>query len=193
MKGMGANGLVIIRRATADDVPALSALIDGFAKGHPAEALTRSVDRLREAFFGSQPVGHVLLAEKGGIAVGFGAWRRTYDVYWSMFGGEVIGLYVSPSHRRLGTAVSIAAVMCAEIREHGGQFLQASYGSKFASMYERVGVGRDERACHVSARAFEALAGAAGKPAREIIRGLPDKGWNFEESAADERPATPPD
>ena len=124
-------------------------------------------------------MAQVLLAEKNQTAIGFGAWRLTYDVYWSMFGGEAIGLYVSPSHRFLGIPVCIVAAMCAEIREHGGHFIQTSYGEPLASLYERVGVGRPERACHVSARAFEQLAAAAGAPARDIIRALPDKALNY--------------
>lgn len=170
---------LIVRRAAADDAQVLAALIDGFAKGHPAENHTRSIDRMRNAFFGSQPLAHVLLAEKSGVVVGFGAWRKTYDVFWSMYGGDGVGLYVSPSHRGLGVALCIVAAMCAEIREGGGQFLQTSYDPDLASLYERVAVGRPERACHVSARAFEDLAALAGKSVREILRALPGKTLNY--------------
>ena len=55
---------LVVRRATADDIPVLAQLIDGFAKGHPAEGHTRSVEMLRDALFGRQPIAHVLLAEK---------------------------------------------------------------------------------------------------------------------------------
>ena len=169
---------LIVRRATANDVPALSALIDGFAKGHPAEHYARSAERMREAFFGDQAVAQVLLAERLGTPIGFGAWRKTYDVFWSMYGGDGIGLYVRPSKRGSGVALCIIAAICAEIRAQGGRFLQTSYDPDLAGLYERVGVGRAERACHVSALAFETLAGAAGGSAREIIRALPDKKLN---------------
>jgi hypothetical protein len=178
---------LIVRRATPNDIAVLAALIDGFAKGHPAERHARSVDRMQGAFFGNQPVAHVLLAEKKGTAIGFGAWRKTYDVFWSMYGGEGIGLYVSPSHRGFGTAVCIIAAICAEIREEGGHFLQTSYAPELAPLYERVGVGRPERACHVSALAFETLAAAAGTSARDIIRALPDKALNYIPLDADPR------
>jgi hypothetical protein len=79
---------VIVRRATANDIPALALLIDGFAKGHPAEHHLRSAERMREAFFGNQAVAQVLLAERQTIPIGFGAWRKTYDVFWSMYGGS---------------------------------------------------------------------------------------------------------
>jgi len=134
---------------------------------------------MKDAYFGSRPVGHVLLAEKNGAAIGFGAWRKTYDPYWSMFGGEGIGLYVIPPRRGLGVALQIIAAICADIREQGGQFLQTSYGAALAPLYERVGVGSAERSCHVSARAFEILASAAGMPVRDMIRVLPDKALNY--------------
>jgi hypothetical protein len=172
-------GDLIVRRATPEDVAEVAVLIDGFAKGHPAEHHARSVDRMRDAFFGNQPVGNVLLAEKNGTAIGFGAWRKTYDVFWSVYGGVGLGLYVVPSHRGLGVSLCIIAAICAEIRNQGGCFLEASYDPMIASLYERIGVGRIERACHVSALAFETLAAAAGTPARAIVRALPDKTLNY--------------
>jgi hypothetical protein len=72
---------LIVRRATPDDIAVLATLIDGFAKGHPAERHVRSLDRLRDAFFGNQPVAHALLAEKNATVVGFGAWRKAYDFF----------------------------------------------------------------------------------------------------------------
>jgi len=170
---------LIVRRATTHDVAVLAALIDEFAKGHPAEGHVRSVDRLRDAFFGNQPMAHVLLAEKNATVVGFGVWRKAFDLFWSMYGGDGLGLYVIPSHRGRGVAVCIVAAMCAEIRGQGGHFLQTSYDAIYGSLYERVGVGRPERACHVSALAFDRLAALAGKSAREIVRALPDKTLNY--------------
>jgi len=176
---MGIMNDLIVRRADADDVPVLAALIDAFAKGHPAEGHVRSIDRRRDVFFGSQAMAHGLLAEKNGTAVGFGAWRKAYDFFWSMYGGEGLGLYVAPSHRGIGVAACIVAAMCAEIRRDGGHFLQTSYDADLAPLYERVGVGRPERACHVSGLAFERMAAVAGRSAREVARSLPDKSLNY--------------
>jgi len=170
---------LVIRRATADDITVLAALIEGFASGHPAQDHPRSIDRMREAFFGHEPLGCVLLAENKRTALGFAIWRKTYDVFWSMYGGDGLGLYVGPSHRGFGIALCLIAAMCLDIQQQGGQFVQTTYNPELAPLYERVGVGRVEHACHVSAAAFERLAALAGKPAREIIRGLPDKTLNF--------------
>jgi GNAT superfamily N-acetyltransferase len=170
---------LIVRRATPGDLAVLAALIDGFAKGHPAEHCVRSQDNLRDVLFGDQPIAYALLAEKKAAVVGFGAWRKAYDLFWSRYGGDALGLYVLPCHRGRGVAVCIIAAICAEIREEGGQFLQASYEPTLAEFYERVGVGRSERACHVSAAAFDRLAGSAGRSPREIVRVLPDKALNY--------------
>ena len=169
---------VIVRPANPDDLGPLAALIDGFAKGHPAESCPRRIDTLRTALFSEHPVAHVLLAETGSTVIGFGAWRKTYDMFWSLFGGDGLGLYVVPSHRGRGVAVCIVAAICDGIRKQGGVFLQTSYDPALAPFYERVAVGRPERACHVSARAFAQLANLAGRPTREIIRGLPGKALN---------------
>ena len=179
---------LIVRRATADDVPVLAALIDGFAKGHPAEGRVRSAELLRDALFGSQPIANVLLAEKNGIAIGFGAWRKAYDLFWSMYGGDGLGLYVIPAQRGFGVGLRIVAAICADIRQHGGQFLQASYDAELSPLYERVAVGRPERACHISALAFERLAAVAGRSARDIIHALPEKSLNFVPANADGTP-----
>jgi N-acetylglutamate synthase-like GNAT family acetyltransferase len=169
---------LVVRRATADDVPALAALIDGFARGHPAESHVRSAEMLRDALFGDHPIARILLAEKKRTAVGFGAWRKAYDLFWSMYGGDGLGLYVSPGQRGFGVGLCIVAAICADIREHGGKFLEASYDAELSSLYERVAVGRPQRACHVSALAFERLAAVAGRSARDIIGVLPEKSLN---------------
>lgn len=177
---------LVVRHATTDDLPALAVLIDGFAKGHPAEGHARSTEKLREALFGSQPIAQVLLAEKNATAIGFGAWRKAYDLFWSMYGGDGLGLYVIPAHRGFGVGLCIVAAMCTEIREDGGQFLRASYDADLAAFYERVAVGRSERACHVSALAFARLAAVAGRSSRDIIRALPEKSLNYVPATAAE-------
>ena len=104
---------------------------------------------------------------------------KAYDLFWSMYGGDGLGLYVIPAERGFGVGLCIVAAICADIREHGGQFLQASYDAELSPLYERVAVGRPERACHVSALAFERLAAVAGSSARDIIRALPEKSLNY--------------
>jgi N-acetylglutamate synthase-like GNAT family acetyltransferase len=159
-----------IRTATIDDAETLAALIEGFAKNHPGATHPRSIEAMTEAYLGHDPVSRVLLAERNGAAIAFGAWRKTYDPYWSCFGGEVMALYVEPVWRGRGVALSLVAAIAAEVRACGGRFLQGNYGDTVAPLYERMAVGRDERACHLSAEDFETIAVAAGSSPREILR-----------------------
>ncbi len=159
-----------IRAATINDAETLAALIEGFAQNHPAATHPRSVAAMTEAYLGQDPTSLVLLAERNSAAIAFGAWRKTYDPYWSLFGGEVMALYVEPQWRGRGVALSLVARIAAEIRACGGRFLQGNYGDTVAQLYERIAIGRDERACHLSAGGFETIAAAAGRSPREILR-----------------------
>jgi predicted kinase/GNAT superfamily N-acetyltransferase len=159
-----------IRAATLDDVATMATLLDGFAQNHPAAAHPRSIEAMTDAYLGHDPISRVLLAERNGVAVALGAWRKTYDPYWSLFGGEVMALYVEPAWRGHGLALSLVAAIAAEVQAYGGRFLQGNYGGTVAPLYERMVVGRDERACHLSAQDFETLATAAGHSPREILK-----------------------
>jgi GNAT superfamily N-acetyltransferase len=165
--------------AAINDVEKLAALIDGFAQNHPAATHPRSVEAMTEAYFGEAAISRVLLAERDGAVIGFGAWRKTYDPYWSFFGGEVMALYVEPAWRGHGVALSLVAAIAAEIRAYGGRFLQGNYGDSVAPLYERMAVGRDERACHLSAEGFETIAEAAGNSPREILRRWREAGQRY--------------
>ena len=81
-----------------------------------------------------------------------------------------MALYVEPAWRGRGMALSLVAAIAAEVRAYGGRFLQGNYGDTVAPLYERMAVGRDERACHLSAKDFEMIATAAESSPREILR-----------------------
>ena len=103
-------------------------MVDDFVKGHPAEKHTRSRSALREAYFGSAPVANLIVAVRAGRVIGMGQWTRIYDMFWSMFGGNVEWLYVRPERRRSGVVLAIVAEICAEVRLAGGQFLHGGGG-----------------------------------------------------------------
>jgi GNAT superfamily N-acetyltransferase len=171
---------VRIRRATSVDVDVVQALINEYAIGHPAERHPRPLSAIHAAYFGKRPASYILIAENRGTPVGFGAWRRIFDMFWAMCGGEMDGLYVSPSQRGRGIAASIIAAVCADIRREGGTFLRATYTENVGRLYERVAIGLTQRECHLSASAFQAVADLEGCGPREIIRCLPSKALNYE-------------
>lgn len=170
-----------IRAATISDSVILAELIDAFTVGHPSEAHPRSLDRMQEAYFGSQPLSKFVLAHDGREVVGFAGWSRVYDMFWSIFGGVSVGLFVRPEYRGRGVAACLVASVCQGIRTEGGGFLRATYDDNLSRFYERVAVGRPIRECHLSAQAFSAVADLADRSPREIVRSLPSRELNYVE------------
>lgn len=152
-------------------------MIADFVKGHKAEHHPRSPENLRAAYFGDQTVAHLLVAEDHERVIGMIQWSRFYDQFWSMFGVRGEWLYVRPDARGIG----IAAVLVAEIaeicdlgRREGAAFLHAgAISDDIARLYARVAIGGPSYECFVSGEAFHVFADLAGRPVREIVRGLP--------------------
>ena len=72
----------------------------------------------------------------------------------------------------------MVAEICSQVRKAGGDFLYGGGGDEVEPLYERVAIGWPTNSCHVSAEAFQVLADLAGKPPREIVRGLPKRELN---------------
>jgi len=167
-----------IRLARETDMGDLEDMVNDFVKGHAAEKHTRSRSALREAYFGDTPVANLVVAVRDGRVIGMGQWTRIYDMFWSMYGGNVEWLYVRPEHRGSGVVVAIVAEICAEVRQAGGEFLYGGGGDDVERLYERVALGYPTHACHLSAEAFQIFADLAGLNPREIVRGLPNPELN---------------
>jgi GNAT superfamily N-acetyltransferase len=171
--------MITVRPATEADLEALSALVDDFVAGHPAEKQPRPLSRLKQAYFGAHPVAHVVLACRDDRVVGMAQWTRIYDMFWSAFGGEVGWLYVRPEQRGLGIPAALVAEIARQVRLDGGELLHGGADVDVVSrLYERVATGSPGRSCYVSAEAFHAFADLAGLPLREIVRRLPDPALN---------------
>ena len=164
---------LVIRIACEADIENIEEMVEGFARGHPAETHTRSRSALREAYFGSAHVANLVVAVRAGRVIGMGQWTRIYDMFWSMYGGNVEWLYIRPEHRGSGVVLAIIAEICAAVRLAGGEFLQGGGGDDVELLYERVAIGGPTHECHVSAEAFQVIADLAGLPPREICRRLP--------------------
>jgi GNAT superfamily N-acetyltransferase len=101
-----------------------------------------SPEILARDVFGAEPLAHVLLAERGGAAVGylmyhFGYWPA--DAAPSL---HVVDLFVRPVARRSGVGRSLMAAAAAVIRQRGGQrLLWTVWDQNLAAMafYERLG------------------------------------------------------
>ena len=173
-----------VRSATPDDAEALARLLaDYLREGYPGHAGTTAAELRRDVLSGA--TGHrVLLAERAGAAAGFVAWDPVYDMHWAARGAQVADLYVAPGARGLGLALELLAGVCGAAAREGGVFLRGgaydrpstrAFFGRFAVVHAASGE------THLSARAFRRLAALAGRPAREILAGLPPLEWNFSE------------
>ena len=170
--------MVIVRRAVEADLDAIEDMVNDFVKGHPAESTYRSRAALREAFFGPAPVANLVVALEGNRVVGMGQWTRIYEMFWGKYGAAVEWFYVRPTSRGKGISAAIVAEICSQVRRAGGDFLYGGGGDEVEPLYERVAIGWPSNSCHVSAEAFQVLADLAGKPPRDIVRGLPKPDMN---------------
>jgi predicted N-acetyltransferase YhbS len=165
--------MLSIRTAEPKDIAEIENMVLDFVKGHPAEHHPRSSETLRAAYFGRQPVAHLLVAERGAEIVGMVQWTLIYDMFWGMLGAEAGWLYVKPRCRGSGIAAALVARLCAQAAEAGARFVHGGGGDGPSKLYERVAIGQASRDCHLSGRAFQVFASLDGLPAREIVRRLP--------------------
>lgn len=165
---------VTVRLATEADLEIVAEMVQDFVVGHPAENHPRPLSRLKEAYFGRDPVARIVLAIRGDRIVGMAQWNRMYDMFWSMFGGSIEWLYVRPEHRGLGIPAALVAEICGQIRAAGGELAKGGANvDENAALYERVAMGWPARDVCVGGEAFQVLADLAGLPVREIVRRLP--------------------
>jgi GNAT superfamily N-acetyltransferase len=170
---------VCVRTATEADLNDVADMVQGFVVGHPAQSHPRPLTRLREAYFGTPPVAHLLVASKGPQIVGMGQWTRMYDMFWAMFGGHVEWLYIRPDARGLGIPAAIIAEICRQVRLEGGEMLRGGADeADIAALYERVAIGWRVSTCVLSGEAFQVCADLAGLTPREIVTRLPEPELN---------------
>lgn len=172
------NTELTIRSARDADLDDVDDMIVDFAKGHPAQDHRRSRSKLHQAYFGAAPVAKLVVATHRERVIGMCQWALIYDMFWSMYGGNVEWLYVRPAHRGRGVAAAIVADICAQVRNAGGEFLHGGGNKEVERLYERVAMGWRAHECYVSAEAFQSLADLAGLAPRDIVRRLPDPGLN---------------
>jgi GNAT superfamily N-acetyltransferase len=168
------SGDLVVRSARESDLCGIEEMINDFAVGHPAANHRRIPSRLREAYFGSAPVAHLVVAARGDVPVGMAQWTKIYEMFWNVYGASVEWLYVRPQFRRSGIVTAIVAEVCAQVRAAGGEFLYGGGGNEIGPLYERVAIGSPSNQCHLSAEAFQAFADLAGLPPRTIVRRLPN-------------------
>jgi ribosomal protein S18 acetylase RimI-like enzyme len=136
---------MIIRQATAADLPALVPLFDGYRQfyGQPADA-PRAYAFLAERFLRDESV--VLLALDGAQAIGF---VQLYPSFSSIRTAPLIilnDLYVAPTTRRCGAGQALVEAATTHAKSPGAAGLilsTAVTNTPAQALYERLGWVRD--------------------------------------------------
>jgi len=171
----------LIRKAHRNDIPCLEKLLGAYMQETYQSAWGGTAQRLEQHLIGSEV--KICVAEASDLeVVAFVAWTASYDLHWCMKGGEVIDLFVYPSHRGRGIVMLLITDIAMKIQKHGGAYLKGgAVGSSVVHrLYQRIAMRVSENDYYVSGRAFRRLAELSGKSPREIVSGLPEVAWNYE-------------
>jgi len=110
----------MIRPANHRDVPTIARLIRALAA---YERLNHTVvldeSRLGEHLFGPRPFAEVLVAEDGGIVVGFALFFHNYSTFLGLPGIYLEDLFVEPEHRGKGHGKALLSALARVAVERG--------------------------------------------------------------------------
>ena len=155
---------VIIRAATANDVPLILALIKELAD---YERLTHEViateAKLHEQLYGTTPRAEVLIAELGGQAVGFALFFHNFSTFLGKPGVYLEDLFVRPAHRGKGVGKGLLKKLARIAIERGcGRFEWAvlDWNESAIAFYQRMGahVLDEWRLCRLTGHELRAAA-----------------------------------
>jgi len=116
----------VIRRATPEDVPAITGLIYDLAEYEKARhECTVVPEQILEALFGPQPSVYAHVAEESGEdgtegrVVGVALWFRNFSTWDGVHGIYLEDLFVRPEHRGKGHGRALLAALAHECVERG--------------------------------------------------------------------------
>ena len=171
--------MYIIREASPEDVQAVAALLRAYMLETYHEEWRGSVTGLLQDGFGAR--FRTIVAARANQAVGFLAWEKSYDLHHCLGGGHVLDLYVAQRHRARGIAVQLIARAAGVVHSEGGAFIKggavdSGTGSRLYGRFAPA-FGNDYI---LGGKAFRHLATQANLPARNLVRSMPRREWNFE-------------
>jgi GNAT superfamily N-acetyltransferase len=111
---------LVIRPATATDVPVILELIQALATYERApNEVTATEKGLTEVLFGAKPAAEVLLAFENQTAVGFAVFFHNFSTWLGLPGLYLEDLFVRPEHRGKGYGRALLIYLANIARERG--------------------------------------------------------------------------
>lgn len=135
----------MIRAATADDVPAIHAMIRELAEYEKAlEEARATEEQLREALFGEWPAAfaHMAVDDATGEPVGFALWFLNFSTWRGVHGIYLEDLYVRPERRGGGHGKALLTELARICVERGYERLEWSvldWNAPSIAFYEALG------------------------------------------------------
>lgn len=107
--------MLVIRKATPADVPAILALVKELAayEREPDAVVSTEADFLRDGF-GERPAFGALVAEDGGSVVGFALYCFSYSTWSGRRRLYLEDLFVEPAHRGKGAGLALMKELAKE-------------------------------------------------------------------------------
>ncbi|MDX3329815.1 GNAT family N-acetyltransferase [Streptomyces sp. ME02-6979-3A] len=158
----------MIRTATAEDVPAIHAMVRELAEYEKAlDEAKATEEQLREALFGERPAAyaHVAVSDDDGEVVGFALWFLNFSTWRGVHGMYLEDLYVRPGRRGGGYGKALLRELARICVERGYGRLEWSvlnWNAPSIAFYESLGARpQDEWTVYrLTDRALAELGGA---------------------------------
>ena len=118
----------------------------------------------------------ILAVERAGGAIGFAAWRATYDLHNAVAGSEIPDLFVAKSRRGHGVSLRLVAAVARATLERGGTFVKGEVlqdDQRRLRLARRMAVGFTGEHVYLSGEGLRQLAGLANSDIKTIARNLP--------------------
>lgn len=175
-----------IRSATLDDSATLAVIITAFMQETFQRPWGGTPQKLAQDGLGTAlqiVVAEIVVAETDNRQlIAFAAWQPSYDLHHCIKGGEVMDMFVEPTHRGRGVAMQLIVAIALQIQQQGGVFIrgQAVENPAVQRLYQRCAHCFPASECYVSGRAFRRLTELSGQPLRDVVKNLPEPAWNYE-------------
>jgi GNAT superfamily N-acetyltransferase len=155
-----------LRAAAPHDLPQIVALIKELADFEKLSHLVVvTPETLAPHLFGDKPAAEAVVAEAGGVVVGFALFFTNFSTFLGRPGLYLEDLYVQPAHRSAGIGKALLQHLGALAVQRGcGRFEWSvlDWNANAINFYQRMGatVMPDWRICRVSGPALQAFATA---------------------------------